>query len=149
MNHPDTLIYESAEKENLPVLADTLLTYHPDCRVFLLRGNLGAGKTTMVKAFCEKLGYAGHVNSPTFSIINQYEANGEPVYHMDLYRLESPEEAFEIGIEDYLHSGHYCFIEWPDIIVPYLYLPYTEIFIENTGDSARKITAVWYPGEKL
>jgi len=86
-------------------------------QIVLLDGEMGAGKTTFVKYFIDAMtGYQG-VNSPTFSIINEYEnSDGMPIYHMDLYRLENIEEALNIGIEEYLDSGHLCLIEWPNLI---------------------------------
>lgn len=89
--------------------------------IFLLSGNLGAGKTTLVQAFCRQLEVTDEVLSPTYTIINEYRrSNGGTVYHADLYRLNSMEEALETGIEDYLYTGEPCFIEWPDLIRPAL-----------------------------
>lgn len=86
--------------------------------VLLLNGELGAGKTTLVKAIAKQYGI-DETSSPTFSLINEYQGSkGEKVYHIDLYRLQSLEEAIEIGIEDYLYSGNRCWIEWPDVIMP-------------------------------
>ena len=82
-----------------------------------LYGEMGAGKTTLVKALCKKLGVSEEVLSPTFSIINEYaDQNGQPVYHMDAYRLKNTDEAVHAGIEEYIHSGNWCFIEWPEKI---------------------------------
>ena len=84
-------------------------------RVIGLYGNLGAGKTTLIKLICEKLNVTDSISSPTFPIINEYKtADNKIVYHIDLYRLKSVEEAMNIGIEDYLFSENLCFIEWPD-----------------------------------
>jgi tRNA threonylcarbamoyladenosine biosynthesis protein TsaE len=84
-------------------------------RVFLLHGGMGAGKTTLVKALCKYLGVVDQVTSPTFSLVNEYAtSSGDTIYHFDLYRLEKESEALDFGMEDYLCSGHYCFIEWPD-----------------------------------
>ncbi|GIV26968.1 MAG: hypothetical protein KatS3mg027_0782 [Bacteroidia bacterium] len=87
-------------------------------RIFLLKGNLGAGKTTFVQAFCKMLNCSEHVTSPTFSILNIYHDDKKnPIYHFDLYRLKSLYELKDIGFEDYLYSGNYCFIEWPDLAI--------------------------------
>lgn len=84
-------------------------------RVVALHGEMGAGKTTFVHAVCDVLGVTEAVSSPTFSIINQYEgANGQLIYHLDLYRLKDEEEALLAGVEDCLYSGQYCFAEWPE-----------------------------------
>lgn len=90
-------------------------------KVFLFNGKMGAGKTTLIKAICEEMGVQETVNSPTFSIINEYEAaNGEIIYHFDCYRIKNIEEALNIGVEEYLYSGNYCFIEWSENIASLL-----------------------------
>lgn len=88
--------------------------------VIALQGDLGAGKTTFVKSFMKDIGSINLVNSPTFSIVNEYESNRGVVYHMDLYRLESIEELLDIGFEEYIDSGELCIIEWPEIAFPIL-----------------------------
>jgi len=86
-------------------------------KVFAFYGEMGAGKTTFIKAVCEILGVEDMINSPTFSIINEYSTtDGDTIYHMDCYRIEKESEATNIGISDYLYSGNYCFIEWPENI---------------------------------
>ena len=84
--------------------------------VFAFRGKMGAGKTTFIKALCEELGVLETVNSPSFAIINEYvsETTGETIYHFDFYRINSIQEAVNIGAEDYFNSGSLCFIEWPE-----------------------------------
>lgn len=77
---------------------------------------MGVGKTTLIKQLAKELGVKETLTSPTFSIVNEYEANDTILYHFDCYRLTSEEEAFDIGIEDYLDAGHYSFIEWPEKI---------------------------------
>lgn len=89
--------------------------------VFAFNGLMGAGKTTFIKAICEELGVTETVNSPTFSIVNEYEGNnGRIIYHFDCYRINKIEEALEIGIEEYLYSGNLCFIEWAENIASLL-----------------------------
>lgn len=88
-----------------------------DNTVFAFHGEMGAGKTTFIKAICEKLGVNDVINSPTFAIINEYRADsGELIYHFDFYRINKEEEAFDFGYEDYFYSGCICFIEWPERI---------------------------------
>ena len=86
--------------------------------VFAFRGKMGAGKTTFIKAVCEELGVPDTVNSPSFAIINEYESSidGASIYHFDFYRINSIQEAINIGAEDYFNSGSLCFIEWPEKI---------------------------------
>ena len=112
---------------------------------FALSGDLGAGKTTFVKAFCQHLGVEDPVTSPSFSLVNCYSLRRpsgalSQVYHLDLYRLNSVEEAQEIGIETYLYGEDYTFIEWPELIADYL--PENMVFIElhHLTDSSRKIS---------
>ena len=90
-------------------------------RVFAISGNLGSGKTTLIKNFCACLGVKDLVSSPTFPIINEYICNsGKKIFHFDFYRLNTIQEALDIGSELYLNSGSYCFIEWPELIIPLL-----------------------------
>ena len=85
--------------------------------VWLLRGEMGAGKTTLAKEIGKVLELEDEVNSPTFALVNEYRApRGEPVYHFDFYRIGSEAEAEAIGVEEYLYSGHHCLIEWPEKI---------------------------------
>lgn len=98
-------------------------------KVFLFNGKMGAGKTTFIKAICEELGVRETVNSPTFSIVNEYEAaDGRIIYHFDYYRIKSVEEALNIGVEEYLYSGNLCFIEWAENIAPIL--PYDAVNVD-------------------
>ena len=113
-------------------------------RKIALYGDMGAGKTTFVKAFCRHLGVRETTASPTFSLVNQYsytEKDGSTalVYHLDLYRLQSLHEALDIGIEDLLHDPWYCIIEWPQLAEPLLPEDAAKIQIEITGETARRI----------
>lgn len=85
--------------------------------VFAFDGDMGAGKTTFIKAICQHLGVSENITSPTFAIVNEYIAlNDQPIYHFDCYRLKNASEAHDIGAEEYFYSGNLCFIEWPDRI---------------------------------
>ncbi len=102
-------------------------------RVFAFDGQMGAGKTTFIKKLCEEMGTTDVVNSPTFAIVNVYDVEqpyrGE-VYHFDCYRLKDIREAIDFGAEDYLYSGNYCFIEWPEMIEALL--PEDTVYIRIT-----------------
>jgi len=100
----------------LPGLARKLLSIAGDERIFLFYGDMGSGKTTFIKAICKELGTEDVVSSPTFSIVNEYATSEGPVFHFDFYRLKSETEALDLGYEDYIYSGNYCFIEWPEKI---------------------------------
>lgn len=99
------------------VRATDILNIYPDRRVYRLEGKMGAGKTTFTKMLCEDMGSIDVVNSPTFAIVNVYEdKSGEEIYHFDCYRLRSLQEALDLGAEEYLYSGNYCFVEWAENI---------------------------------
>ncbi len=126
-------------ESDLPDLAKRLLTEAGERRIFLLEGTLGAGKTTLIKQLCAKLGVdPSEVHSPTFALVNEYEGD-ETVYHLDLYRLNNLDEAIDIGIEDILYSRQFCFIEWPELVEPILPGEVVRIKLELAPDSARKI----------
>lgn len=109
--------YFSPTLADLPVVARKLLGAWPERRVFAFYGRMGAGKTTFIKEICRQLGSGEIVQSPTFSIVNEYfTGSGESLYHFDFYRIRNREEVFDIGYEEYLYSGNYCFIEWPELV---------------------------------
>ena len=102
--------------EELELIAAELIAGFPDQRLFVLSGSMGAGKTTLIQSLCRALQVVDVVNSPTFSIVNEYlTVGGDSVYHFDLYRLRKEEELLDIGYEDYFFSGRYCFVEWPEM----------------------------------
>ncbi|MFZ6665295.1 tRNA (adenosine(37)-N6)-threonylcarbamoyltransferase complex ATPase subunit type 1 TsaE [Peijinzhouia sedimentorum] len=109
--------------------------------IWLVEGQMGAGKTTLIKALCKKLGVRDTVNSPTFSIVNEYENGaGEPIYHFDFYRIKNIEEAKELGFDEYLYSGNLCLIEWSSLVMELIDTPYWRIDILVNDDDSRIIT---------
>ncbi len=127
---------ESQLSEWVPVLFDML----GDKTKLALIGNLGAGKTTLIKYLCQHLGVRDQVVSPTFSLVNEYSTDtGANVFHIDLYRLESLEEALQIGIEEYLDSEAYVFIEWPQLINTLLGDDFIWVEISVANEQGRKI----------
>ncbi len=119
--HSETLILLNEHGEEVSPLE--ILGQTGPRRVFAFDGQMGAGKTTFIKKLCEEMGSTDIVNSPTFAIVNVYDVEhpyrGE-VYHFDCYRLKDIREAIDFGAEEYLYSGNYCFIEWPEKIEPLL-----------------------------
>ena len=108
--------------------------------VFAFYGKMGAGKTTFIKAVCEEMGVADTVTSPTFAIVNEYEAaNGRPIYHFDFYRIKKLSEAYDMGCEEYFYSGHPCFIEWPELIEEALPEETVIVTIEALPDGDRRL----------
>ena len=100
----------------LPQIATELLQLAGGKKVFLFEAPMGAGKTTLIKAFCKELGVTEPVTSPTFSIVNEYIVGNSSIYHFDFYRLKDEQEAYDLGYEEYFYSGNYCFVEWPQKI---------------------------------
>ena len=109
-------------------------------KIFLFNGNMGVGKTTFIKSICKELGIKDTVNSPTFSIINEYKTDDNIIiYHFDCYRINKIEDAMEIGIEEYLESGNICFIEWAENIASLLPDNFVTIQIEENEDGSRNV----------
>lgn len=134
VNHPD----------ELKAVAQAILDTVKRPAVVALTGDLGAGKTALVKAFCHLLGVQDAVCSPSFSLVNEYhylDANGihRPVYHIDLYRLKNLEEVLDIGLPEYLDSGEWCFIEWPEIAESLLPSDVIALQLTIQPDGRRKI----------
>lgn len=124
---------------DLSAVAKTIVQSFSDARVILFYGDMGAGKTTLIKEICIQLGVTENTSSPTFSIVNEYETPGGLVYHFDFYRLRNEQEAFDMGYEEYLYSGHYCLIEWPDKIATLLPPDSKSIHLRVTGPESRVI----------
>ncbi|MCB9202503.1 MAG: tRNA (adenosine(37)-N6)-threonylcarbamoyltransferase complex ATPase subunit type 1 TsaE [Flavobacteriales bacterium] len=122
---------------DLPKIA-TYLLKETQSKVFFFNGNLGAGKTTLIKEIVKQLGSDDDVSSPTFSVVNEYHTDNDVVYHFDLYRMKSLEEILDFGFEEYIFSGHYCFIEWTQLVEEWYDESKVDITIENTND-IRKI----------
>jgi len=119
--------------------ASAIITYAANYKIFLFYGDMGAGKTTLIKSICECLGTTEPVTSPTFSIVNEYIGANAKIYHFDFYRLKNQTEALDLGYEEYFYSGAYCFIEWPEKIAGLLPEHYISVRIEVTGNNSREI----------
>lgn len=130
---------ESFGIDDLSDVAKQIIEFS-DTKVFAFYGEMGAGKTTLIKRIVQELGAEDAGCSPTFSIVNEYQSSSEgSIFHFDFYRLESEEEAFDIGYEDYIYSGSYCFIEWPEKIANLLPESYVRVNIQDQ-ESKRVIT---------
>ena len=125
----------------LPEAAARLLDQVKEGGVIALHGEMGAGKTTFSTAFCKALGVTGTVNSPTFSLVNEYRTpTGETIYHMDWYRLRDEAEAVQAGMEEYLYSGALCLVEWPER-APGILPPETHhVLLEVIDAQTRRLT---------
>lgn len=127
--------FQSTSPEQNPEIARQIISAFPDDRIFAFFGEMGAGKTTLIKDFCKVLGVKGNTSSPTFALVNDYKTeSGKSIYHFDMYRIEDPSEAVRIGFEEYLDSGNYCFIEWPEKIHNLLPLSFVQVRIQVTPE---------------
>lgn len=131
------LVYEL---DNIDEAANKIYHAVKGRSILALSGEMGAGKTTLIQALCRQIGVKGVMGSPTFSIINEYESEKGPVYHIDLYRCRDEEEAIRAGVEDCMYSGCICLVEWPSR-APSLFPEETiRIGITEINDHTRKIT---------
>jgi len=126
--------------EQIHQIAQEVLKQNPE-KVILFNGDMGVGKTTFIKALSKALGVKDATSSPTFSLVNEYEAeNGKLVYHFDVYRLKNEAEAYDMGIDEYLYSGEWCFIEWAEKIPSLIPQQHSIINIKLLGNGNRKLT---------
>ena len=129
--------------DELEIAAKELITVFSNDRVFAFYGKMGAGKTTFIQSICRALGSDDNVTSPTFALINEYNtANLDSIFHFDFYRIKDIEEAYDLGYEDYIYSGSYCLIEWPEMIDSLLPEKMVKVKIEVQDDDTRLITAL-------
>jgi tRNA threonylcarbamoyladenosine biosynthesis protein TsaE len=126
--------------DQLEEVAQQIIANNPK-KVILFHGEMGVGKTTLIKQLCKTLGVTGATSSPTFSLVNEYEANdNQLVYHFDFYRLNKEEEALDMGVDDYLYSGNWCFIEWAEKIPNLIPEVHSVITISLLADGKRSLT---------
>ena len=126
--------------DEIAIAAQEFIDQMGDNTIFAFYGKMGAGKTTFIKAVCEALGVTDVINSPTFAIVNEYEAgNGDSIFHFDFYRIKKEQEVLDIGYEDYVYSGSLCFMEWPELIEDLLPEETVKVTIEEAEDGTRLI----------
>jgi tRNA threonylcarbamoyladenosine biosynthesis protein TsaE len=122
--------------EDLNSLSQKILEFS-DEKVIIFKGEMGVGKTTLIKALVAVLGSQDAVSSPTFALVNTYESAGSDIYHFDFYRINQIEEALDMGFEEYLYSGNYVLIEWPERIEALLPEAYLEVRLERLSETER------------
>jgi tRNA threonylcarbamoyladenosine biosynthesis protein TsaE len=110
-------VFKNYQIANITAVSAQIIDLAKDYKIWTFNGEMGAGKTTLIKSICKNLGIIDEVSSPTFSLVNEYKTlNGKTIYHFDFYRIKSINEAYDIGIEEYFESGNICLIEWPNMI---------------------------------
>lgn len=139
---------QHVSEHELPAIADQFMSEAGDCKIWLFRGEMGAGKTTMIKAFCRRLGVSDVMSSPTFSIVNEYASPGGPVFHFDFFRIRSEAEAFDTGAEEYFYSGNYCFVEWPEKIPGLVPRHHADVRIELESATLRTLSLSVHDGKE-
>lgn len=133
-------IISSNHLKDIQEVAQKIISYAGEQKIWLLQGEMGIGKTTLIKAICAELDIKDNVTSPTFSLINEYTTQaGDYLYHFDFYRISNQNEAWAIGCEAYFYSGHYCFIEWPTKIATLIPEKHLEITITYHTDTRRNL----------
>lgn len=133
-------IIEINNIEDLSQVSDLLIEWRDKSNIIALYGTMGAGKTTLIKNLCKKLGVQDEVNSPTFALVNEYQTDTlDSIFHFDFYRIKSLEEVFDIGYEDYFYGGSLCLLEWPELIDPLMpeHFIKVEITLGETDTSRR------------
>jgi tRNA threonylcarbamoyladenosine biosynthesis protein TsaE len=131
---------EISSLSEINLIAQRFIEAHPADRLFAFYGKMGSGKTTFIKALCERLQVIDYVTSPTFALINVYETEqAREIYHFDFYRIKSLQELFDLGYEEYFFSDEYCFVEWPELIEPLLPPNTVKITITETAMGSRII----------
>lgn len=124
--------------EDLPAVA-TLLLKQATTKNLLFYGEMGAGKTTLIKQLAKELKVTDTISSPTFSIVNEYEAGNDTIYHFDFYRIEKEEEALDMGVDEYFYSGNWIFVEWPEKIDALLPENADKIYLTNNMNGSRTL----------
>jgi tRNA threonylcarbamoyladenosine biosynthesis protein TsaE len=146
--HTDVVIVSNGP-DDLDKAVKAIITAGKSADIWLFMGEMGAGKTTLIKAICAELGVLDEVNSPTFSIVNEYlTKTDDTLYHFDFYRLEEEEEAYQIGIEEYFYSGNICMLEWPQRVEGLLPETFLRVDISENEDQSRNIKLTMHGGGK-
>ncbi|TYC11975.1 tRNA (adenosine(37)-N6)-threonylcarbamoyltransferase complex ATPase subunit type 1 TsaE [Bizionia gelidisalsuginis] len=129
--------------ETLTAVAHKIIETASSSNIILFNGDLGAGKTTLIKELVKALGCTETVSSPTYSLVNEYKADKTSIFHFDLYRLEDEEELYNFGIEEYLNTQHWIFVEWPDLLKPLLDDNFYEITINRLENGTRNLNLIY------
>lgn len=141
MNATKAEIIACQSLEELAEVAKKIIKFAGSLTIWAFEGEMGAGKTTLIKAICQELGVEDSVQSPTYALVNEYESRQQgTIYHFDFYRLKTPEEAYDLGYEEYFESGNLCFIEWPSKIEELIPSPHLRLRL--TVSAAEQIRTI-------
>ncbi|WP_433778037.1 tRNA (adenosine(37)-N6)-threonylcarbamoyltransferase complex ATPase subunit type 1 TsaE [Flavobacterium anhuiense] len=128
--------------DQIQEVAEQIIASNPN-KIILFNGEMGVGKTTLIKQLCKSLGITDATSSPTFSLVNEYQIpSGKKVYHFDFYRIKQETEALDMGVDDYLYSGNWCFIEWSEKIASLIPEEHSTINIKLLSDSKRELELI-------
>jgi tRNA threonylcarbamoyladenosine biosynthesis protein TsaE len=145
----EEMVFHEASQTDLPEISKALLKNAGDKRIWLFHGEMGSGKTTLIKALGQVLGVEDQMSSPTFSIINEYKTrNNGRIFHFDFYRIKNEAEAYDIGTEEYFYSGDYCFIEWPEKIPNLIPDQRAEVTITPENQTSRTLALSVHDGKE-
>jgi len=144
----DAKVFASTGLDELHQVATVIANQITAIRVWLFRGEMGSGKTTLIKEVCRALQVEDVMSSPTFSIVNEYASGTGKIYHFDFYRLKNEREALDIGTEEYFYSGDPCFIEWPEKVPSLIPETYGEVTISIKNETHRDIAILIHDGEE-
>jgi len=135
--------FTASDIEQLNTVCEHLKGVCRKDKIILFSGEMGSGKTTLIKEFCKHLRVEDEVSSPTFSLVNEYEGDNGPIYHFDLYRIQSEEELYDIGYEDYFFSGYLCLIEWPEMAMSLM--PEKHVMVNIRVEKDQRLITVTEP----
>ena len=142
-------VFQSVTVSDLELVAKAIMDSLNTIKVWLFHGEMGSGKTTLIKTVCKNLGVTEAMSSPTFSIVNEYQTvTHNKIYHFDFYRIKNEVEAADIGTEEYFYSGYPCFIEWPEKIPSLIPLQYADVTIQVETNTKRTIAITVHDGKK-
>lgn len=126
--------------QEISAVADQFIAAMGEHRVIAFYGEMGTGKTTFIQAICKNLGVTDVINSPTFSIVNEYLASDGEIYHFDFYRIKKLEEVYDMGYEEYFYGNGFCFIEWPELVESLLPDDVLRVHIKELSDGSRSVS---------
>jgi tRNA threonylcarbamoyladenosine biosynthesis protein TsaE len=142
-------VFRGVALTDLDVVAKAFVENAGKCKIWLLHGEMGAGKTTFIKNMCRQLGVLDTMSSPTFSIVNEYLGHDNTkIFHFDFYRIKNEAEAYDIGTEEYFYSGNYCFIEWPEKIPTLIPAERAEVTITSENQTLRTLALSVHDGKE-